>query len=81
MTPTVYLRRTIPDLTPRQAEVLALVALGADNAQIAQQLGIAKHTAALHVSAIYQSTGIPSRPALVTEAVRRGWIAYPEVSA
>jgi DNA-binding CsgD family transcriptional regulator/tetratricopeptide (TPR) repeat protein len=54
-------------LTPRQAEVLGLVALGRSDAEIAEHLSIAVKTAGHHVSAVLAQLGVASR----TEAARR----------
>jgi DNA-binding CsgD family transcriptional regulator len=56
------------ELTERESEVLALLAQGLANKQIAARLGISEHTAKFHVSAIYSKLGASSR----TEAVRLG---------
>ena len=56
------------DLTGRESEVLALLAQGLANKQIAARLGISEHTVKFHVSAIYSKLGASSR----TEAVRLG---------
>jgi DNA-binding NarL/FixJ family response regulator len=56
------------ELTERESEVLALLALGLANKQIATRLGISEHTVKFHVSAIYSKLGASSR----TEAVRLG---------
>lgn len=56
-------------LTTREVEVLALLAGGAGNKQIAVQLRISEHTAKFHVSSILSKLGATSR----TEAVTRGY--------
>jgi DNA-binding NarL/FixJ family response regulator len=48
-------------LTPRQAEVLALIARGATNAQIAEALVITPKTVDHHVSAVLGKLGVASR--------------------
>jgi ATP/maltotriose-dependent transcriptional regulator MalT len=50
-----------PTLTPREAEVLALVAAGRSNRQIAQALFISPKTASVHVSNILAKLGVASR--------------------
>jgi DNA-binding CsgD family transcriptional regulator len=52
-------------LTPRQAEVVGLVAKGFSNKEIAEKLGCTLHTVELHVSQAFQRTLVPNRAALV----------------
>lgn len=56
-------------LTTRETEVLALLAGGAGNKEIAEQLRISEHTAKFHVSSILSKFGATTR----TEAVSRGY--------
>lgn len=56
-------------LTTRETEVLALLAGGAGNKEIAVQLRISEHTAKFHVSSILSKLGATTR----TEAVSRGY--------
>jgi DNA-binding CsgD family transcriptional regulator len=60
--------RDVPPLTPRETEVLRLLARGAGNKQIAWELGVSEHTIKFHTSAIYAKLGVVNR----TEALRRG---------
>jgi DNA-binding NarL/FixJ family response regulator len=60
------------NLTPRELEVLTLVAAGLHNAEIAGRLFLAEKTVAHHVSAILRKLGVPNRVQAVTEAVRLG---------
>lgn len=48
-------------LSPREAEVLELVAAGMTNPQIARELWISEQTVKYHLSAIYLSLGIRSK--------------------
>ena len=50
-------------LTPRELEVLRLVAAGMSNRQIATSLVISEHTVARHVQNIFAKTGVTSRTA------------------
>ena len=61
-------------LTPRELEVLALVAEGLSNKAIADQLGISDQTVKFHVSSIAGKLGAVSRTDAVRRAVRRGLI-------
>jgi DNA-binding CsgD family transcriptional regulator/tetratricopeptide (TPR) repeat protein len=60
------------NLTPRELEVLTLVAEGLHNAEIADRLFLAEKTVAHHVSAILRKLGVPNRVQAVTEATRLG---------
>lgn len=62
-------------LTGRQAEVLALVAHGASNAEIAERLVISVKTAGHHVSAILRRLGARSRTEAVAVARRDGLLS------
>jgi DNA-binding CsgD family transcriptional regulator len=59
-------------LTPRQREVLALIAAGATNAEIAEALVIAPKTVDHHVSAVLSKLGVTSRREAGAAAARLG---------
>lgn len=61
-------------LTTREAEVLALLAGGAGNKEIASRLGISEHTAKYHVSSILGKLGAATRTEAVTRGYREGLI-------
>lgn len=61
-------------LTPREAEVLALLAEGKSNKLIAERLHISEHTAKFHVNAILNKLGAETRTEAVVIAARRGWL-------
>jgi two-component system nitrate/nitrite response regulator NarL len=61
-------------LTPREGEVLNLLAQGLTNRQIAERLGISEHTAKFHVAAVSAKLGAASRTDAVTRGVRRGLV-------
>lgn len=50
-----------PDLTPRQRQVLALMARGYRNEQIADELVLSEHTIRNHVANIFQKLGVETR--------------------
>jgi DNA-binding CsgD family transcriptional regulator len=61
-------RHPIPRLTPRQKELLHLVAAGHTNAQIARRLGLSEGTVRTHLENIYGRLHVSSRTAAVTRA-------------
>jgi DNA-binding CsgD family transcriptional regulator len=61
-------RRGTPELTPRQRELLHLVAQGYTNTQIARRLGLAEGTVRRHLENIYARLEVSSRTAAVTRA-------------
>ena len=64
-------------LTPREAEVLALVARGLTNRQIAADLFISEKTAGVHVSNILAKLDVISRAQAAAVAVQSGFLATP----
>jgi len=58
--------------TPREREVLELVADGLSNKLIAEKLGISEHTAKFHVRSLLDKLGADTRAELVARAARRG---------
>jgi len=64
----------IEPLTPRETEVLALVAEGLSNKAIADQLSISDQTVKFHVASIAGKLGAANRTEAVRRAVRRGLI-------
>jgi DNA-binding NarL/FixJ family response regulator len=61
-------------LTPRETEVLQLLAQGLANKQMALALGISEHTIKFHVSSIYAKLGVGNRTEAVRVGVRQGLI-------
>lgn len=59
-------------LTPRERQVLELVARGYPNKSIAYELGISEHTAKFHVGSLLMKMEAASRAEVVTNATRRG---------
>lgn len=59
-------------MTSREMEVLALIADGLSNKEIADRLKISDHTVKFHVAAIMGKLGAASRTEAVTAAIRRG---------
>lgn len=64
----------IESLTPRETEILEMLADGASNKSIAYRLDISEHTVKFHVASIFAKFGVNSRTEAVTLALRRGLI-------
>ena len=64
----------VEELTPRELEVLQLLAEGLSNRGIGQRLGISEHTVKFHVNAIMGKLGAQSRTEAVVRATRLGLI-------
>lgn len=69
---TVPMSGTIQSLSPREHEVLELVASGLPNKAIARTLGISDHTVKFHVSSVLTKLDAGSRTEAVTIASRTG---------
>ena len=61
-------------LTPRELEVLRLMADGASNKIIAHKLGISDHTVKFHVTSILSKLNAGTRTEAVTLGVRQGLV-------
>lgn len=61
-------------LTPREIEVLSLVAKGLTNAELAERIGRAEGTVKVHLKNILQKLGVDDRTEAVTIGMRRGFI-------
>jgi NarL family two-component system response regulator YdfI len=59
-------------LTPREIDVLRLLAEGRGNKEIGSQLGISEHTVKFHVASIMGKLGAASRTEAVTLGIRHG---------
>ncbi len=67
-------RQAEPEITPRELEILALVAQGNANKVIAAQLGIGEDTVKQHVSRILAKLKVQDRAQATAEAIRRGLV-------
>lgn len=64
----------LTELSPREEEVLGLIARGYPNSRIAQLLAISRHTVAGYVKDIYRKLAISSRAEATLVAARRGLV-------
>jgi two-component system, NarL family, response regulator DegU len=61
-----------PTLTPREQEILELVAEGKANREVAERLNISARTAQKHLENLFKKLHVHDRTELVTQAFRRG---------
>lgn len=66
--------RPIEHLTPRELEVLRLMAQGLPNRKIAEQLAVNERTIKHHVSEILSKLGVDNRTQAITFAATHGLI-------
>jgi DNA-binding NarL/FixJ family response regulator len=66
--------KLLAQFTPRELDVLRLLAEGLDTANLATRLGIAPHTVEWHVSHVIEKLGVHSKLQAVIAAVRTGLI-------
>jgi DNA-binding NarL/FixJ family response regulator len=62
-------------LSPREQEVLSLLSEGLSNRDVAERLGISRHTAKFHVNAILDKLGATTRTEAVVLAARSGLLS------
>jgi DNA-binding CsgD family transcriptional regulator len=68
--PEDRLAAAVPSLSPREVEVLRLIAAGLSNAAIAEKLFLSEHTVKRHVANILGKLDLPSRSAAAAHAAR-----------
>ena len=74
--------RPLPDgLSPREAEVLCLIASGRTNAQIAQTLVVSASTVKTHINNLFAKAGITDRAQAVNYAYRHGLVNPADTEA
>jgi DNA-binding CsgD family transcriptional regulator len=64
----------LESLTPRESQVLALVADGLSNKAIASRLGLSDETVKFHLASIFGKLGASNRTDAVSRAIRQGLI-------
>ena len=70
-------QKQIEELTPRQREILALIAEGLTNQQIADKLVLSPFTVATHRQNVMEKLGLHNRVELVRYAIEHGLIQMP----
>ena len=65
------------DLTPRELQVLAMLAEGMSNSAIAGSLSVSTNTVRNHVQSVIEKLGAHSKLEAVTEAIRQGLVSSP----
>ena len=63
-----------PELSQREHDVLALLVMGLDNAEIGRRLGLSPHTVKQHVSHLLEKLGVENRVQAVAFALRSGLV-------
>jgi two-component system nitrate/nitrite response regulator NarL len=66
----------VEPLTPREEQVLQLLAQGLSNKKIAERLAISENTAKFHVNAILAKLGVESRTEALAQAARLGLVIF-----
>ena len=68
------------DLTPRETEVLRLVALGRSNRDIASALDVGEETVKTHIAHVLAKLQVENRAQAAVQALKRGFISLDDVS-
>lgn len=71
----------LPDLSPREFEVLRRLVTGATGKAIAAELGISPETVKHHVNRLYAKLGVSDRVSAVQAARKYGWVVLDEIQA
>ncbi|HUR60426.1 MAG TPA: response regulator transcription factor [Opitutaceae bacterium] len=75
MPPEIAMRvgeRLLAQLSPREIEILHLLARGLSNKEIAARLGVVEGTVKIHITSIFNKLGVCDRTQALIEAVKRG---------
>ncbi|HEV8281812.1 MAG TPA: response regulator transcription factor [Candidatus Limnocylindrales bacterium] len=68
---------SITRLSPREHDVVRLVAAGRSNDEIGADLGIGSKTVETHLARLFERLGVASRTELAMRAIREGWLDVP----
>ena len=69
--------QTAPDLTRRERQILAHIARGLDNLQIAAHLDLSEKTVRNHITAVFAKMGVESRAQAIVQAREAGLADEP----
>jgi DNA-binding NarL/FixJ family response regulator len=75
MPPEIAMRvgeRLLAQLSPREIDILHLLARGRSNKEIAAQLGVVEGTVKIHITNIFSKLSVNDRTQALIEAVKRG---------
>lgn len=72
--PPVELPDAAGPLSPRESQILSLVAAGLGNREIAEQLHLSRYTVERHIKHIYRKLLVSSRTKAVHAARAHGWL-------
>jgi DNA-binding NarL/FixJ family response regulator len=75
MPPEIAMRvgeRLLAQLSPREIEILHLLAHGLSNKEIAAKLGVVEGTVKIHITNIFTKLSVSDRTQALIEAVKRG---------
>jgi DNA-binding NarL/FixJ family response regulator len=64
--------RLLAQLSPREIEVIHLLAQGLSNKEIGAKLGVVEGTVKIHIASIFNKLGVSDRTHALIEAVKRG---------
>ncbi|MBI5769305.1 MAG: response regulator transcription factor [Verrucomicrobia bacterium] len=64
--------RLLAQLSPREVEVVHLLARGMSNKEIGAKLGVVEGTVKIHITSIFSKLGVSDRTQALIEAVKRG---------
>lgn len=70
--PDASLVTVSPSLSPREREVLEIIALGRTNREVASQLDVSVHAVKFHLASIYRKLGVTNRTEAVVAFLREG---------
>jgi len=68
---------SVARLSPREHDVVRLVAAGRTNDEIGADLGIGSKTVETHLARLFERLGVASRTELAMRAMREGWLDVP----